>query len=194
MAISRMAPSHFLWKKPYKCWDTMSQLCRLRLKHPSNDLKISSTQLSNDLGITSIQRLNYLRKTLKQVSYDRRMSSTQRKSYLGTTSIQSLTTSDNIKTSLKRRLDNFNTTLKLPQNNLETTSNQLPKQLLNNLNITFKVPYNFLRVRLKQNQSELLVSKFRYNVVEGTSNACVEDDFRTRMKLVANKVQQTEVV
>ena len=59
----------------------MSQLCRLRLKHPSNDLKISSTQLSNDLGITSIQRLNYLRKTLKQVSYDRRMSSTQRKSY-----------------------------------------------------------------------------------------------------------------
>ena len=32
MAISRMAPSHFLWKKPYKCWDTVSQLCRLRLK------------------------------------------------------------------------------------------------------------------------------------------------------------------
>ena len=31
MAISRMAPSHFLWKKPYKCWDTVSQLCRLRL-------------------------------------------------------------------------------------------------------------------------------------------------------------------
>ena len=31
MEISRMAPSHFLRKKPYKCWDTVSQLCRLRL-------------------------------------------------------------------------------------------------------------------------------------------------------------------
>ena len=32
MAISRMAPSHFLWKKSYKCWDTVPQLCRLRVK------------------------------------------------------------------------------------------------------------------------------------------------------------------
>ena len=29
----RMAPSHFLWKKSYKCWDTVSQLCRLRLRN-----------------------------------------------------------------------------------------------------------------------------------------------------------------
>ena len=35
MEISRMAPSHFLWKKPYKCWDTVSQLCRLRLMRSS---------------------------------------------------------------------------------------------------------------------------------------------------------------
>ena len=31
MATSRMVPSHFLWRKPYKCWDTVSHFGRIRL-------------------------------------------------------------------------------------------------------------------------------------------------------------------
>ena len=30
--ISRMSLSHFLWKEAIQVWDTVSQLCRLRLK------------------------------------------------------------------------------------------------------------------------------------------------------------------
>ena len=57
MAISRMAPSHFLWKKPYKCWDTVSQLCRLRLTW------IVTNLLVNDFNIIS-----HNMKTCKQSS------------------------------------------------------------------------------------------------------------------------------
>ena len=43
------------------------------------------------------------------------------------------------KTSLQRPLSDFNTSLKLPPNNLEISSKQLSKHLLNNLEITFKL-------------------------------------------------------
>ena len=46
MAISRMVSSHFLWKKPYKCWDTVSQLCRLRLKLKKKMILFSSARHS----------------------------------------------------------------------------------------------------------------------------------------------------
>ena len=54
MAISRMAPSHFLWKKPYECWDTVSQLCRKRLNFKL--IRLKKAELSRKIGRISCSK------------------------------------------------------------------------------------------------------------------------------------------